>query len=255
MIINGRQIDGTILSDYDMVDIHMHIIPEVDDGAWSMEMSDDMLCMSVTQGIRKIICTSHGFGFHEKGNFAKEQFEKLKELANEKYPEIDLYLGCEIACQKYNMDDILTKLKDGTYPSMCGTKYVLAEFRTNYSPEDIVYCLERLLEEGWTPVIAHIERYRKLHNEESVLRKLKDMGCLFQINVYSLFEEEDEEIKNAARFLVEKKMADFLGSDGHKTYHRPPRVEKGLEYLYDNFEKDYIDQIAYHNAVKYFQLI
>ena len=86
MIINGRQIDGTILSDYDMVDIHMHIIPEVDDGAWSMEMSDDMLCMSVTQGIRKIICTSHGFGFREKGNFAKEQFEKLKELANEKYP-------------------------------------------------------------------------------------------------------------------------------------------------------------------------
>lgn len=254
MIINGQLMDGTILSDFNMVDVHMHIIPEVDDGAWSLEMADDMLRMSVIQGISKIICTSHSFAYNEKGDFVIEQFERLKNMAAEKYPEMKLFLGCEIACQKLRMDQILEKLEREIYPSMCGTKYVLTEFRTSSSSEDIVYCLERLLTEGWIPVVAHIERYPDLFQNKQVLKQLKSIGCLFQVNVYSLYEEENEGIKKRARMLVDEKMVDFLGSDGHKTYHRPPRVEAGLKYLYDNYDKEYIDQIAYRNPICYFEL-
>ncbi|HJD26194.1 MAG TPA: hypothetical protein IAA12_07040, partial [Candidatus Blautia intestinipullorum] len=76
------------------------------------------------------------------------------------------------------------------------------------------------------------------------------IGCLFQINVYSVFDEENEEIKRNAIKLVKEKRVAFLGSDAHRTIHRPPSVKYGLQFLYDYFEKNYIDQIAFGNAEK-----
>lgn len=254
MIIYGREIDGRILSNYNMCDIHMHIIPEVDDGAWSMEMAEDMLRISIMQGIRKIIATPHSFAFNEKGDYVRSQFDKLKERAEEKYPEVTLYYGCEVACQPYAMKDILEKLADGRLPSICGTRYVLTEFKTSTTQEKAFSCVDELIQTGWIPVIAHIERYPKLFEDETTIIKLKEKGCLIQINVYSIKEEENETIRNNARNLIRKKQVDFLGSDAHKTYHRPPRVEAGLAYLYETCEKDYVDQIAYHNPIRYFHL-
>ena len=51
-----------------MYDIHMHIIPGVDDGSWDMDMSKTLLYMSYEQGIRKIIATPHSSAFVECGN-------------------------------------------------------------------------------------------------------------------------------------------------------------------------------------------
>ena len=77
-----------------------------------------------------------------------------------------------------------------------------------------------------------------------------EIGCLFHINVYSVFDEENEEIKRNAIKLVKEKRVAFLGSDAHRTIHRPPSVKYGLQFLYDYFEKNYIDQIAFGNAEK-----
>ena len=71
---------------------------------------------------------------------------------------------------------------------------------------------------------------------------------MFQINTYSVFDEENENIKANAIQLVKEKRVTFLGSDAHRTIFRPPSVKYGLQYLYEHFEKEYIDQIAFGNA-------
>lgn len=254
---NGQQIDGRMFSDYEMTDIHMHIIPEVDDGAWSMEMSEDMLRMSVMQGIRKVVAASHSSAFDWEPERAKQNFMQLKEKASLHYPEIELYLGCEIACSYGKMKMAAEKLEKGIYPSMNQTEFVLLEFSPTVEYEEVEYCTRHLRKAGWKPVIAHAERYANLFvsdkNADSI-EKLKDNNCLVQINVYSILEEQNERIKENARQMLARRQVDFLGFDAHRTYHRPPMVESGLKYLHEHFEKDYVDAISFLNAIKYFNL-
>ena len=82
-----------------MYDIHMHIIPGVDDGSWDMDMSRTLLYMSYEQGIRKIIATPHNSAFVENGNQeVKERFLQLKDLTAKYLPDMEIYFGCEVRC-------------------------------------------------------------------------------------------------------------------------------------------------------------
>lgn len=251
---------------YRLNDIHMHVIPEVDDGAWNMEMAEQMIWMSYQQGVRKLAATSHNSAFEEDETLAKENFEALKIQVQNRYEDLELYLGCEIRCTPHAMNHILEMLHTGAYPSMNGTPYVLTEFSPYVKPEEAVFCVQALLARRWIPIIAHVERYPGLFQEEAlkektleddlkeeisredILEKLLDMGCLFQINVYSVYEEKDEKIRGRANELLKKKQVHFLGSDAHRTWHRPPCVEKGMAYLYQIYDKAYIDAIAFQNA-------
>ena len=78
------------------------------------------------------------------------------------------------------------------------------------------------------------------------------MGCLFQINVYSIVKENDEAVKAYARKMLKEEKVSFIGSDAHRSDHRPPDVAEGLKYIYDNCSKEYADKICWKNAQAYF---
>ena len=79
----------------------------------------------------------------------------------------------------------------------------------------------------------------------------RELGALIQLNAYSLFDEMDDSIKNWARLLVQERKVDFLGTDAHRTYHRPPSAEYGLNWLYENVETEYAMAIAWKNAERF----
>ena len=81
-----------------------------------------------------------------------------------------------------------------------------------------------------------------------LVNRFRDLGALVQINAYSLFEEMDDSIKDWARRLVRERKADFLGTDAHRTYHRSPKAQAGLGWLYENIDSEYADAIAWKNA-------
>ncbi len=242
-----------------MFDIHIHIIPEVDDGAWTMEMSLEMLKMAYMQGVRSIMATSHSSAFewdaqtvHE--NFALLQTRWLEYVNADKYFQLyvgdealSFYMGCELHCTKWNMRKVLENLRKKRLPSLNGTKYVMTEFAPLVDVEQALEIVDLLRGEGWIPVIAHVERYEHLRNDE-VAALLLQKGCLFQVNAYSLSREMDLEIKNWARHLLEQKKVTFLGSDAHRTTHRPPDVKDGIAYIYEHCEKTYADAVVFGNA-------
>ena len=167
-----------------MSDIHMHIIPSVDDGSWDMEMSLLLLKMAWVEGIRKVIATPHSSAFEKDSHFVKEIFVELKEEVSRQQIPIELYLGCEIKCKENKMDNILENLRTEKFPTLNATKYVLIEFENFVTVEQVMVCVKRLLEAEWIPVIAHVERYSNLFTDFSTIKTLQKLGCLFQVNVY-----------------------------------------------------------------------
>ena len=231
-----------------MIDIHMHLIPGVDDGAEDEQMALLMLLRAKDQGIRAVFATPHSSAFDEDPEGTKEAYRQLCARAAQIFPEMQLYPGCEIYCEAGRMRSVLAGLESGKYPTMNGTRYVLMEFSQWVISENTTPCVEALVNAGYTPIIAHMERYKHLRENMALVDGFRKLGAKIQINAYSLFEEMDDAIQNWTRRLVLERKADFLGTDAHRTYHRPPSAEMGLKWLYENTALEYADAISWGNA-------
>lgn len=232
-----------------MIDIHMHLIPGVDDGAYDRSMAETMLVMAHMQGVRAIFATPHSSAFFYGHARVQEQFQALRSWLDATPLDMGLYLGCEVRCLPDGMESTLTALRQGILPTLNGSRYVLTEFQTGVLPADAVRMTGRLLEEGWIPVVAHVERYPALFDGHTV-RELTERGCLMQINAYSLEGESNEGITGAARGLLHEGLVTFLGSDAHRMDHRPPDVRTGLDYVYAACDRAYANAVAFGNAQK-----
>ena len=226
-------------------DIHAHIVPGVDDGAINIEMSVAMLRKAYEQGVRNVICTSHDYGemnrYYTRFNLLKEQLKKEK-------IEINLYSGCEIYCYYDIMDEIISDLDNEIIPTINETNYVLIEFDTHITVKEVAYCVNQLHAHGYNVIIAHVERYKNLFGQDEFLSLLKDAGCLFQINAYSLQDETNTLVKEFARNLLQKKYVTFIGSDAHRTNHRNYMVKNGINHILQNCDEKYANDICYNNA-------
>ena len=147
---------------YAMVDIHMHIIPDVDDGPVDLNMALSMLDIAQREGISSVFAASHSSAYDNYLEKSRLGFSELKSLAGRFLPDIKLYMGCEVYCDESWMDETLKKLASGIYPTMNGTKYVLIEFSMWVRRQAVMNCVAQLLEAGYIPIIAHMERYSYL---------------------------------------------------------------------------------------------
>ena len=108
-----------------MIDLHMHIIPDVDDGSENLAMSEQMLCMAMEQGVEVVFATSHSSAHKIYTEYTRTQYRKLQKLIRDKNMEITVCLGCEILYDIRYADQILKDLESGRIPSLNGTRYVL----------------------------------------------------------------------------------------------------------------------------------
>jgi ADP-ribosylglycohydrolase/tyrosine-protein phosphatase YwqE len=247
----ARADEGECRSDVPVCDIHMHVIPGVDDGSESMEMSLAMLRSAYIQGVRTVFCTSHGGVYFDKKHSenAWNGFDELEERCRVEIPDMNLYLGAEVRMLPQYIDEIMKALDAGTMPTMADTEYVLAEYvNQGMTFSQMQMTLERLKKGGYIPIIAHMERYYDLVPDVAAAKKLHDEGCYIQINVYSLTDGETENIRNRAKELLDAGIVDFIGSDAHRTYHRPPNISRGIRTLYENYDKEYVDRMVYRNV-------
>lgn len=234
----------------EMIDIHMHVIPGVDDGAEDMMMARSLLSAAKDQNIYKIFATPHNSAFDHSTEETNTHFQNLIDQAAQFFPEVKLYPGCEVKCDMDHMDEILENIKSGKYPTLNGTNYVLIEFSRWVRPERTVPCVEAVINAGYVPIIAHMELYEYLNKHMELVEQFRKLGALIQVNVPSLFDEMDEYVKSWARQLVVEHKVDFLGTDAHRRFDRPPSSQMGLNWLYENVDQEYADAIAWKNALR-----
>lgn len=217
-----------------MIDIHSHIIFDVDDGPKTLEDSRCLLEESYRQGVRTIISTSH----RRKGMFETPEekiaanFKQVQDLAKQVADDLTVLYGAEI----YYTSDVLKKLEEGTFPSLGGTKYVLIEFSMNTPYKDIHSALGNVIRLGMTPVVAHIERYHCLENDEDRVSELINMGCYMQVNSSNvlkpkLFGDRYKFMKKRVQFFLERDLVHFVASDMHNLDDRPPYMQKAYQIV------------------------
>lgn len=233
-----------------MIDIHSHIVFEVDDGPKTIEDSRALLEESYRQGVRTIISTSH----RRKGMFEtpeakiEENFKQVQELAKEIADDLTVLYGAEI----YYTSDILDKLEQGKIPRLADSQYALIEFSMITPYKEIHTALSNVLRLGVTPVVAHIERYHCLENDEKKVRDLINMGCYTQINSSSvlkpkLFGDTYKFMKKRAQFFLEKDLVHFVASDMHNLNPRPPYMQEAYQIISKKYGESHAEQLFRKN--------
>ena len=231
-----------------LFDTHAHVVFGVDDGATDLEMSVAMIRNAFKQGITDIVCTSHSWGDTKAySGHLYEVERKLRELC---IPVI-LHHGTEIACAKELLPQVIEDIQKQKVHTMLSSNYVMVEFAIDAPADEVIHCVKQITIQTNTKVIlSHTERYKHLAGNMKAIKLLQFMGCLFQVNAYSLAETDNHEVKLFANWLLKHKLISFIGSDMHQTNHRPPKVKKGIDFIYQHCDKAYADAICFVNAEK-----
>ncbi|HGP8097645.1 TPA: capsular polysaccharide biosynthesis protein Cps4B [Streptococcus pneumoniae] len=236
-----------------MIDIHSHIVFDVDDGPKSREESKALLAESYRQGVRTIVSTSH----RRKGMFETpeekiaESFLQVREIAKEVADDLVIAYGAEI----YYTPDVLDKLGKKRIPTLNDSRYALIEFSMNTPYRDIHSALSKILMLGITPVIAHIERYDALGNNEKRVRELIDMGCYTQVNSSyvlkpKLFGERYKFMKKRAQYFLEQNLVHVIASDMHNLDGRPPHMAEAYDFVTQKYGEAKAQELFIDNPRK-----
>lgn len=232
-----------------LIDVHGHYVFGIDDGASDLDMSMEMVRQAQTQGVTDIVCTSHNWGHQEH---YPQNFAQLEARLKQENIPVRLHPGCEIYCDPYTFPTVLEQPIQKKLRPMGKSRYVLLEFDPYVEPGDLLDFIRQVqAQTDFCPIIAHIERYLFLHQESAALDILRQWNIPIQINAYSLVEETDERIRSFARKVLAEKHVTFIGSDAHRSTHRPPMVSGGVRYIYETCDPEFAADICYRNAKKY----
>jgi len=221
-----------------MIDIHSHILNNVDDGSRNSEQSLAMLKEEEKQGVTEVVLTPHyRADYLPKSDDIRLKFAELKKRAKENGINVKLRLGQEI----FVFEGIVKALESGKILSVDGGKYVLVEFSTKHV-NDIPETVYMLVKNGFIPIVAHIGRY--FYADIETAREVKDIGGLIQINASSLC--GSCAYKRKALALIRAGLVDFVASDVH--YNRKNLMLKAYKKVKKKFGKTTADKLFTENA-------
>ncbi|MGA8765174.1 MAG: CpsB/CapC family capsule biosynthesis tyrosine phosphatase [Candidatus Sulfotelmatobacter sp.] len=200
-----------------MVDIHSHILPEVDDGPKSWDVSVAMCRMAAADGITHQVATPHANDrYHYDREYLQGLVGHLQELAGS-VPK--LTLGCDFHLSYDNLQDVLAN--PARY-AIEGSNYMLVEL-SNYSiPQQTTDCFLKLGDRGITSVITHPERNPILRETPQRVVEWAEQGCVIQMTGSALTGFWGERVRRAAHWLLEHEAVHVLATDAHDTEKRIP---------------------------------
>lgn len=233
---------------YSIVDLHMHVVPGIDDGSCSIKESLELLKLSIQQGVTDVFCTSHSGCVMKNAQKYNTNISALKDAVISSGIKIRLHKGCEVLCSRNTINEVLYRLETGIFSTLAESKCVLTELYPDIELEEALFIINELRKYGYTPIIAHMERIYTITG--NMVADLIQNGAFIQVNAQSLVDESDTLIKERARQLIKNKYVHFIGSDGHQINYRPPNLISGVEYILKNTDEDYAIEILQKNSLR-----
>ncbi len=223
-----------------MIDIHSHILPNLDDGSESLEQSLKLIDLAVKDGVTDLFLTPHLRDYYEtrKDKILSAFNDFKREIGNRNIP-INLYLGQEVqTVEKYKRlfdKNLVIPMND--------TEFLLIEFYFRRQI-DMVDIVNELGEIGYKCIVAHFERYATSTLEQAL--EIKSAGGFIQVNASSILGSNGFRCKRLAKKLFERGLVDFVASDSH--YNRKYRMKKAFERVKKKFGDDVADAVFNQNA-------
>lgn len=231
------------------MDIHTHVLPGVDDGSKDMAMTEAMLRDSYEQGVRIIIATSHNYpGKQKQDNEERRTLtQKVDALAKSIDPEFCVLVGNEIFYRKTIIEDI----EEGHAFTLNDSDYVLVEFHPHENYRTIKDGIGELIEHGYYPIIAHVERVDAIFEHEGNLNEILKMGAYLQANMEDfmggIFDSTSKKLKK----MLKSGQLHFFGSDCHDTKERKPLMKDAILYLKKKVSAEAVDKIIIDNRNRF----
>ena len=204
------------------VDLHTHILPGVDDGAKDMDTAIEMLRMAWDNGTGTVVLTPHYRGRYKKTTPREMRavFEELSNRAAKEVPDMKLILGHEAG----NEHELWDKLLCERVLTLGGTRYVLLEFEEHCYRSNVLSSVLSLVNSGFLPVIAHVERYEIFRKTPSLAAEVVSMGAMLQVNAGSILGKHGLGVSLYCRKLLRKGLVSFVASDAHDPKDRTPAL-------------------------------
>lgn len=218
-----------------MVDLHCHILPGIDDGAKILQDSIELLKLEKAQGVRSVALTSHfnieTTSIDEFCSLRNDSLELLKSADEFSEIGITVKTGAEVYYSP--------KLYNAELAPLCieDTDYILIELPVSSMPYELSNVLQNILNCGYTPILAHIERYSYFAENPLLLYELIIDGCLAQINAKSIIGGGN--ISAISMKYLKWGLAQIICSDCHSVEHRSPNTEEALNQIARKLGNDY----------------
>lgn len=215
-----------------LVDIHCHVLPGIDDGPSDWQQSIEMAKAAAGSGISTIVTTPHwiqGTSWQPSTSTVLEKLDQLNEIIKKEGIALQILSGMEIGISE-NLVDLLTS---GRVLTLANSKYVLIEIPYISLPFGLEEIVFEIISAGYIPILAHPERNKELHSNPKRILDLLERGALTQITTGSLCGDWGDGAKRCSTEFARMDAIFSVASDGHSAISRPPDMVSGLEVLED----------------------
>lgn len=227
-----------------MVDLHCHILPDMDDGARDSREAIAMAQLALERGTTRLVATPHCQSGGSEQVLAATEYLR-QQLQCLQLP-LKLYAGMEI----FATEATARLLQEGKLLTLNGSRYPLVEFDFEGDEQRPGKLLAQLTEAGYRPVVAHPERYSYIQQNPRLLNDWVDMGCLLQLNKGSFAGHFGPVCQELAFGLVARGYAGAVASDAHGFRRRSPRLEQLWDILSHNFSPRAAQVLLQTNPMK-----
>jgi len=198
-----------------MIDIHCHLLPAIDDGANSWEVTLEMCRMAQEDGIQDIVATPHA---NDSYAYDRASHHALLEELRARVPAMSFSLGCDFHLSYENIED--AKRNPARY-AIGDTAYMLVE-PSNFSVFSVAQTIRELRTAGLVPIVTHPERNPLILSRPAILKDLAGAGGLIQITANSLTGAWGKPAQKMCEAMLRDRLVHFIASDAHGVRKRPP---------------------------------
>jgi len=213
-----------------MIDIHCHILPNVDDGPTNLEETLEMCRMALADGITTIVATPHqqnGVYNNSSASILKNVETVSLALKKEDIP-LEILPGADVYIEVNTGE----KITQGEIMTLNNTRrYFLLEFPAHTTPPNIDKIIFDLLLKNITPILTHPERIIEVQEHPGRIYDLVSQGVLSQITAMSITGEFGRLVQKCAKTLLKHNLAHIIASDAHSVNSRPPILSKAVNVV------------------------
>jgi protein-tyrosine phosphatase len=213
-----------------MIDLHTHILPDIDDGSPSLAVSLDLARVAVEDGITTVVATPHSPDSTVGGRYAvsllNERLELLRQALEAEQIPLTLVRGTEITIGP----KLVERLRAGELLPYENTRVLLIECPSHYLNEPVHNAIFSLQAAGYRVLLAHPERLHDVQSDPEVLRPLVERGVMMQLTGAAIAGEQNDQLGRTSHELLKRGLVHVVASDGHGF---PPRRRIVLKTSYE----------------------
>ncbi|MEN9485212.1 MAG: hypothetical protein RJB37_3092, partial [Pseudomonadota bacterium] len=222
-----------------MLDLHVHVLPGIDDGPRTMEDALALARALAEDGIEHIVATPHIYlgVFDNTAARISAVFDEFQAAVSDAGIDLTMTWAAEVRICPEILDWIESRRLPMLNGSLVGPSTSLIELPDGQIPVGTDKLMGMMMDRGITPLMAHPERNKAVMEQPTRLEALRRLGCKFQVTAGSLLGDFGARAQTTAQKLLDAGWVDVIATDAHNRSSRRPRMGAARDWLVEHFDE------------------